>query len=84
MIKVPGGEDADLVKTQLLFWTAITLTIFVVKSVVEGELWDVPTQLLALMGISQAGFLTRKQFILNQEKKETDKIIAEKKMVAKK
>jgi len=78
MIRVPGGEDADLVKAQLLFWTVITLTIFVVKSIVDGELWDVPEQLLMLMGISQAGFLTRKQFILNQEKKETKKVIDEK------
>lgn len=85
MIKVPGGEDADLVKAQLLFWTVITLTIFVIKSVIEGELWDVPPQLLALMGISQAGFLTRKQFILHQEKKATaEKIEAEKKATAEK
>jgi len=91
MIKVPGGEDADLVKAQLLFWTVITLTIFVIKSIIEGELWDVPPQLLTLMGISQAGFLTRKQFILHQEKKVTakkkaadDKVEAEKKATTEK
>lgn len=90
MIKVPGGEDADLVKAQLLFWTVITLSIFVIKSIIEGELWDVPPQLLTLMGISQAGFLTRKQFILHQEKKVTankvasDKAEAERKAAAKK
>ncbi len=78
-LKVPNAVgDADLGKAQLLFWTIITLAIFVIKSIVEGELWAVPAELLVLMGISQAGFLTRKQFLVHQEKKETEKKETEK------
>lgn len=70
-IRVPDADDdADLGKAQLLFWTVITLTIFVLKSLAEGQLWNVPPELVVLMGISQAGFLTRKQFIIRQQIKD--------------
>ena len=68
MVKLPDGrEDADLSKAQLLFWTVITLTIYFMKSYSTGEIWDVPDALLILMGISQTGFLARKQLLIRQE-----------------
>lgn len=70
MVKLPDGtDDPDLSKAQLLFWTVITLTIFVIKSYVAGTLWDVPTSLLVLMGISQIGYVSRQQTIIQLEKK---------------
>ena len=53
-------------KAQLLFWTYITIIIFIVKSYDEGQLWNVPYQLVALMGISQATFLGKKQIVLTE------------------
>lgn len=41
--------------------------MFTVKSVLEGQLWDVPYQLVALMGISQASFLTRNELAVRDE-----------------
>ena len=32
-----------------------------VKSLREGELWDIPEEFVALMGLSQITFLARKQ-----------------------
>ena len=72
MVKLPdGGDDADLSKAQLLFWTLVTLVIFFVKSYAAGDLWDVPPALLVLMGISQSGYVSRKQLLVKQEKEET-------------
>lgn len=74
MVKLPDGtEDADLSRAQLLFWTVITLIIFFTKSYAAGEIWDVPDALLILMGISQAGYVTRKQLLVQQEKKKRKK-----------
>jgi hypothetical protein len=74
MVRLPSGEDdADLSKAQLLFWTLVTLTIFLIKSYIAGYLWDVPPALLVLMGISQTGYVSRKQLLVHQEKQETDK-----------
>ncbi len=70
MVKLPDGtDDPDLSKAQLLFWTAITLTIFVIKSYIAGTLWDVPESLLVLMGISQMGYMSRQQTIIHLERK---------------
>jgi hypothetical protein len=62
----PGESDSDLAKAQILFWTVITLALFVTKSALEGQLWAVPPELVALMGISQAGFLTRKEWAIQK------------------
>jgi hypothetical protein len=69
-------EDKDclsLAKVQLLFWTAITIVLFVTKSYLEGQLWDVPYQLVFLMGISQGGFLVRNQMAIYEQKEKPDK-----------
>jgi hypothetical protein len=55
-----GDPTVSMARAQMLFWTVITLVIFVVKSLGEGQLWPVPWQLVALMGLSQAGYLSTK------------------------
>jgi len=72
MVRLPYGEDdADLSKAQRLFWTLVTLLIFLTKSYVAGSLWDVPPALFLLMGISQTGYMSRKQLLVQQEKEES-------------
>jgi hypothetical protein len=44
----------------MLFWTVLTLTLFVAKSLLEGNLWEVPWPMVALMGMGQAGYLAPK------------------------
>jgi hypothetical protein len=52
-----GVLQVSISRAQLLFWTCLTLGLFITKTVLEGELWDVPGQMVALMGISQASYL---------------------------
>ena len=52
-----GGRELSITRAQLVFWTGLTVGLFVMKTVLEGILWDVPIQLVALMGISQASYL---------------------------
>jgi hypothetical protein len=54
----PG--ELSMAKAQMLFWTVILIVLFVVKSVLEGDIWTVPWELVALMGFSQAGYLAPK------------------------
>ena len=44
----------------MLFWTLLLLVLFVSKSILEGQIWEVPWPLAALMGFSQAGYLAPK------------------------
>jgi hypothetical protein len=55
-----GLPTLSIARAQMLFWTVIILVIFGVKSIGEGQIWPVPWQLVALMGISQAGYLSTK------------------------
>jgi hypothetical protein len=55
-----GPPELSLAKAQMLFWTALLLVLFVSKSILEGEIWDVPWPLVALLGFSQAGYLAPK------------------------
>jgi hypothetical protein len=69
-------KDSDypsIAKIQVLIWTAITLTLFIYLSIKEGELWEVPNELVILMGISQATFLGRQQMAIQDVKKEVEK-----------
>lgn len=50
----------SIARAQMLFWTLLVALLFVVKSALDGALWDVPVQLVALMGISQAGYVLPK------------------------
>lgn len=57
----PGqAPDLSLAKAQMLFWTVLLLVLFVSKSILEGQIWEVPWPLVALMGFSQAGYLAPK------------------------
>jgi hypothetical protein len=57
----PGREpELSLAKAQMLFWTILLLVLFVSKSILEGQIWDVPWPLVALMGFSQLGYLAPK------------------------
>ncbi len=46
----------SLPRAQMLMWTILTVSIFVVKSLLDGQMWNVPIELVALMGLSQAGY----------------------------
>lgn len=49
-------------KAQMLFWTGLILILilFVAKSVLTGELWDAPWEMVALTGVSQTGYVSDK------------------------
>lgn len=53
-------NSLSIARAQMVFWTALTLILFVVKSILDGDLWAVPWELVALMGLSQAGYLAPK------------------------
>jgi hypothetical protein len=55
-----GTMQVSITRAQLLFWTCLSLGLFVTKTLLEGVLWNVPDMLVALMGISQASYLTPK------------------------
>jgi hypothetical protein len=67
------SDYPSIAKIQVLIWTAITLTLFIYLSINEGELWEVPNELVILMGISQATFLGRQQMAIQDVKKEVEK-----------
>ncbi len=52
--------DLSLARAQMVFWTGLTLILFVVKSVLDVHLWEVPWEMVALMGLSQASYLAPK------------------------
>jgi len=52
-----GRVLLSLQKAQMAFWTILMLLLFVGKTVAEGQLWEVPWQLVALTGFSQAGYI---------------------------
>lgn len=58
----PKGDyrGLSLPKAQMIFWTLLLIAIFVWKSILDGEIWDVPWPLVALMGFSQVGYLAPK------------------------
>ncbi len=55
----PAGR-LSLARAQMVLWTALTLLLFIVKSILDGNLWAVPWELVALMGLSQVGYLAPK------------------------
>jgi len=52
--------ELSLAKAQMVFWTLLLLLLFLSKSILDGAIWDIPWQLVALMGFSQAGYLAPK------------------------
>jgi len=55
-----GKEELSIAKAQMVLWTCLMLALFIVKSALEGVLWDVPWEMVALMGMSQAGYVSPK------------------------
>ncbi len=55
-----GQQHLSLARAQMVFWTGLTIVLFMVKSVLDGVLWDVPWEMVALMGMSQAAYLSPK------------------------
>ena len=55
-----GNEQLSLVRAQMVFWTGLTVIMFMVKSVIDGVLWDIPLEMVGLMGMSQAAYLSPK------------------------
>lgn len=53
-------DSLSLTRAQMLFWTVLLVGIFVGKSILSGVLWDIPWALVALMGVSQTGYLAPK------------------------
>jgi hypothetical protein len=49
--------ELSVPKAQMVFWTGIILVLFIVKSLLIGGLWEVPWGMVALTGISQAGYV---------------------------
>jgi hypothetical protein len=44
----------------MFIWTGVVLVLFVTKSILSGQVWEVPWAMVALMGISQAGYVSPK------------------------
>jgi len=55
-----GNQELSIAKAQMVFWTGLMLALFVTKSALDGVLWDVPWEMVALMGMSQAGYVSPK------------------------
>jgi hypothetical protein len=53
-------DELSITKAQMIFWTVLMLLLFSIKSALDGVLWDVPWQMVALMGMSQAGYVSPK------------------------
>lgn len=47
----------SVARVQMVFWTLSMLFLFLVKSFQESGVWEVPWTMVALMGISQAGYV---------------------------
>ena len=52
-----GRLELSITKAQMLFWTCLVACLFVVKSLMDGVLWDVPWPLVVLMGMSQTTYM---------------------------
>ncbi len=55
-----GREELSIARAQMVFWTGLTVVLFMTKSVLDGVLWDVPWEMVALMGMSQTAYLSPK------------------------
>ena len=54
------GGVPSISRAQMLFWTVLMVSLFVLKSVLNGVVWEVPWAMVALMGISQGSYLAPK------------------------
>ncbi len=58
------GSDGPVLleRAQMSIWTVLMLILFLYKSLHEGIIWEVPWEMVALTGISQASYIVPKQF----------------------
>jgi hypothetical protein len=49
--------QVSVAKAQMVFWTLSMLLLFFVKSFEESAVWEVPWTMVALMGVSQVGYV---------------------------
>jgi len=70
-ITTESGRCPSVAKAQHLFFTVIIIVLFVIKSIMDGELWPVPEELVVLMGISQGSHIIRNQIEINAPKSQT-------------
>jgi hypothetical protein len=54
---VDSGNPVAITKAQMLMWTCVAGFLFCVKSLLNGALWELPWQLVTLMGISQISYV---------------------------
>jgi hypothetical protein len=59
--------ELSIPKAQMVVWTLLVVLLFCIKSVLGGELWDVPWELVALTGFSQAGYLGDKVVVKSKK-----------------
>jgi len=52
-------RTVSLPKVQMLFWTVLMIGMFLWKTLLEGDLWPIPQEMVVLMGASQGGFLVK-------------------------
>lgn len=64
--------ELSIARAQMVFWTGVTLGLFIFKSVLSGELWVVPWEMVTLMGISQASYLVPKLAPTNTQASSTE------------
>jgi hypothetical protein len=55
-----GNPIPSIIKAQMFFWTCLVIILFCVKSILDGILWDVPWQLVTVMGMSQTTYMLPK------------------------
>jgi len=60
--------ETSLPRAQMLFWTVLIVLIFILRSSLDGVMWNVPWEMVALMGVSQGAYLTPKQQAAREEK----------------
>jgi hypothetical protein len=58
--------ELSIPKAQMVVWTLVVILLFCIKSVLGGELWAVPWELVVLTGFSQAGYLGDKVVVQNK------------------
>jgi hypothetical protein len=44
----------------MLLWTVLLVVLFFVKSLLDSVVWEVPTEMVFLMGLSQLGYVAPK------------------------
>ena len=59
--------ELSIPKAQMVVWTLVVVLLFCIKSVLGGELWAVPWELVVLTGFSQAGYLGDKVVVKGKD-----------------